>query len=422
MGLTWDEGPDCGGPYGPYRQSERLPIYRNHVDMLIDCGAAYRCFCTRGRLDELRERQRREKSRQGYDGHCRSLDPAEAGRRAESGEAHVVRFAMPRAGETVFSDGLRGELRFANVEIDDQVLLKSDGFPTYHLANVVDDHLMGITHVIRGEEWITSTPKHVCLYAAFGWDAPDFFHLGLLRNQDKSKLSKRKNPVSIFHYRDLGYLPSTFLNFLGTLGFSLSGDQERFSLGEMVEAFEWTRVSAGGPIFDQTKLEAFNADDLRAMNDDVLLETLRARLFSDDRLLPLVAQSKPRITRLDDFVGYVSLFYGGEVDYHPVAGEFRLKGKRSRNEVVDVLGKFLEDLERDPEARGFEVVALDAFARSFCERQGWKPKELFPLLRVAATGRTASPPLFDTLHLCGKDRVRLRLRAAIEFLRRGESF
>lgn len=422
LGLDWDEGPDIGGDRGPYRQSERLAIYREHVDTLLGTGHAYRCFCTRERLDTLREQQRRDKSRQGYDGHCRGLDAGEIGRRVAAGEEHVVRFAMPDDGETVVDDQLRGELRFANVEIDDQVILKSDGYPTYHLANVVDDHLMGITHVIRGEEWITSTPKHLLLYAAFGWEAPRFCHLGLLRNADKSKLSKRKNPVSVFHYRDLGYLPATFLNFLGTLGFSLPNDQERFSLDEMIAGFDWSRVSTGGPIFDQAKLDAFSADDLRALDDASVLALLRDRVLGDERLLPLVAQAKPRISRLDDFLPYVSFFFGGEVDYSQVATEFRLKGKRTRDEVVDILSRYVEELERDPEARGFTAAGLEAFSRAFGERHRWKPRELFSLLRISATGRTAAPSLFDTLQACGKDRVRLRLRSAIEFLRRGDAF
>ena len=262
LGLDWDEGPDVGGEFGPYRQSERLEIYAKEVETLLAKGRAYRCFCTRERLDALRVEQRASKGRLGYDGHCRHLPADEVARRLDEGEASVVRLRVPDEGETSFVDELRGTVRFQNTEIDDQVILKSDGFPTYHLANVVDDHHMGITHVIRGEEWITSTPKHVQLYEAFGWEAPQWVHLGLLRNQDKSKLSKRKNPVSIFYYRDLGYLPSTFLNFLGTLGFSMGGDVERFTLDEMIEAFDWSRVSAGGPVFDPVKLSAFSGEDI----------------------------------------------------------------------------------------------------------------------------------------------------------------
>jgi len=246
LGLQWDEGPDVGGPFGPYRQSERTSIYREHADVLLAKGAVYRCFCQRARGAGT------------YDRRCRGLSAEEAKRRADAGEPHVLRLMVPLDGETIVHDGLRGDVSFRNETIDDQILLKSDGFPTYHLANVVDDRLMGITHVIRGEEWLISTPKHVLLYDAFGWKPPEFHHLGLLRNEDRSKLSKRKNPVSVFHYRDLGYMPETFLNFLGTLGFSMGEDRERFTLQEMIDAFEWGKVKVGGPVFDPRKLYAFS--------------------------------------------------------------------------------------------------------------------------------------------------------------------
>ncbi len=414
LGIEWDEGPDVGGPHGPYRQSERLPIYREAVDHLLARGHAYRCFCSKERLDEIRKVQIANKQNAGYDRHCRDLDPAESGRRADAGEAHVVRMKMPLVGETTWIDELRGTQSFENRLVDDQVILKSDGYPTYHLANVVDDHHMGITHVIRGEEWISSTPKHVVLYEHFGWEAPRFYHLGLLRNADKnkSKLSKRKNPVSIFHYRDLGYLPETFLNFLGNLGYSFGDDQERFSLQEMIDGFDASRLSVGGPVFDPVKLEAFNGDDIRAMDRAELKRRIVDLCFNDARLDGLLEQTQERITRLDDFVPYVSFFYGGTLDYRGVEDKLRIK-KRTRKEVMDVLAALVEEIERDPEARAFEQAGLEAFTRRFCEAQGWKTKEIFSLLRIAATGRTAAPPLFDTLVLCGKDRVRLRLRDLI---------
>ncbi len=415
LGLRWDEGPDVGGDFGPYRQSERTALYREHVQTLLDNGSAYRCFCTPERLADLRKQQEAAKQNPGYDGHCRGVDPAEAQRRADAGEPHVIRLRVPDEGETVLHDELRGEIRIANAQIDDQVLLKSDGFPTYHLANVIDDHLMGITHVIRGEDWITSGPKHVLLYQGFGWEPPLFFHLGLLRNADKSKLSKRKNPVSVDHYRSLGYMPETFLNFLATLGFSMGEDKERFSLQEMIDAFDWSQVSPGGPVFDGAKLDAFQGDDIRAMDPAALRDALVAHAF-DGRLDTLVELSRERITRLDDFIPYVSFFFGGQVDYGPVAARLIPK-KREKKEVMKILKAYLEEIEKSPEGRAFTVEGLEAFSRDFCTRHEWKAKELFPLLRVAGTGRTASPSLFETLAALGKDRVRLRLRGALEFLR-----
>lgn len=417
LGLSWDEGPDCGGPFGPYRQSERLASYREHVDRLLKEGHAYRCFCTRERLDEVRRAQAAAKAAFGYDRHCRALDPSEADARAAAGEAHVVRMKVPLSGKTSFHDELRGEIEFDNAQIDDQVILKSDGYPTYHLANVVDDHLMEITDVIRGEEWITSTPKHVLLYGALGWAPPRFYHLGLLRNPDKSKLSKRKNPVSVFHYRDLGYLPQTFLNFLGTLGFSLGDDRERFTLQEMIDGFDWSRVSTGGPVFDQQKLEAFNGDDIRALDDDALHRLLSETVLAPERLLPMVRLAHERMPRLDDFLPYVAFFFGGSLDYGPVLDKLKLK-KRTRKEVTTILKVFLDEIERDRQARAFTAEALEQFGRSFCERHEWKTKEVFTLLRLAVTGRTAAPPLFDTMAVCGKDRCRLRIRDVIELLKR----
>jgi len=416
LGLTWDEGPDVGGPHGPYRQSERLSLYLEHLGGLLAAGKAYRCFCTRERLDAVRKQQMAAKaSFLGYDGCCRAIEPAESERRAAAGEPHVVRLRVPDEGSTIVVDRLRGEVAFAHAEIDDQVLLKSDGFPTYHLANVVDDHLMGITHVIRGEEWLSSTPKHVLLYAAFGWEAPEWYHMGLLRNADKSKLSKRKNPVSIIHYRELGFLPSTFLNFLATLGFSMGNDRERFTLEEMVEAFDWGKVSTGGPVFDVRKLEAFNADDIRALSPEGLYEQVLAHVLRPQRLNAMLGLAQERLTRLDDFVPYVSFFFGASLDYGPVVAQLRIKG-RTHAQSAMVLRAFVEEIEKDTEARGFTAGGLEAFSRRFCEQHGWKAKELFTLLRIAITGRVAAPPLFDTMALVGKDRARMRLRDLVDLL------
>jgi glutamyl-tRNA synthetase len=417
LGLSWDEGPDVGGPHGPYRQSERTHIYREHAHQLVQRGAAYPCFCSRERLDAVRKAQVARGDDPGYDRHCRALDPTESHRRIAAGEPHVVRLAVPRTGETVVHDQLRGEVRFENVRVDDQVLVKSDGFPTYHLANVVDDHTMEITHVIRGEDWLVSTPKHLLMYEAFGWEPPLFFHLGLLRNADKSKLSKRKNPVSVFHYRDLGYMPHTFLNFLATLGFSMGEDRERFSLEEMIEAFDWSRVSTGGPVFDPRKLESFSGDDIRALSVAELQEKIRAVVLEPARLGRILALCQERINKLDDFIPYASFFFGGAVDYDAVLPKLRIKN-RSTKEVMGIVKSYVEEIEKDPKARAFTTQALEAFSREFCERHGWKPKEVFTLLRIASTGRTAAPPLFDTLAALGKDRVRLRLRDLVERLRR----
>ncbi len=309
VGLAWDEGPDNGGPHGPYRQSERLPIYQKEVATLIESGAAYRCFCTAERLEAVRHQQRQQSLFVGYDGLCRALPRADAEARAAAGEPFVIRLAMPRSGETVFVDRLRGDVKFDNAQIDDQILLKTDGFTTYHLANVVDDHLMEITHVIRAEEWLSSTPKHVQLYKAFGWQAPEWVHMPLLRNPDKSKISKRKNPVSLDYYRDAGFLPEALLNYLGTMGWSISGDREKFTLDEMVAAFSFDRVSLGGPVFYLVKLSAMNADYLRALSDPEIVKRLRQWRLGDDRLQALVPLVRERMQRLDEFFPLTDFFF-----------------------------------------------------------------------------------------------------------------
>ena len=414
VGLAWDEGPDIGGPFGPYRQSERAEIYAAHAAQLIASGGAYRCFCTAERLEAVRHEQRRQGLFVGYDGLCRGRPREEGERRAAAGEPFVVRMAMPRTGETMFIDKLRGEVKFENAQIDDQILLKTDGFPTYHLANVVDDHLMQITHVIRAEEWLSSTPKHVVLYQSFGWQTPEWVHMPLLRNADKSKISKRKNPVSLDYYQDAGFLPEALLNYLGTMGWSIAGDREKFTLDEMVEAFDFGRVSLGGPVFDLVKLSAMNADYLRALPDAEIVRRLRAWRLSDEKLASLVPLVRERIQRLDEFVPLTDFFFSGDVDYAPVQKELALKN-RTPKDVMDALTAFGEELDA---ARDFSITGLDALARAFAEKSGWSTKELFMLLRLAATGKKATPPLFETLAGLGRELVRRRIRQCTEFIKK----
>jgi glutamyl-tRNA synthetase len=414
VGLQWDEGPDAGGPHGPYRQSERADIYRLEVAKLLANGSAYRCFCTAERLEAVRLEQRRQGLFVGYDGLCRGRPREEGETRAAAGEPFVVRLAMPRTGEIVFRDRLRGDVKFDSAQIDDQILMKTDGFPTYHLANVVDDHLMEITHVIRAEEWLSSTPKHVVLYQAFGWQAPEWVHMPLLRNADKSKISKRKNPVSLDYYRDAGFLPEALLNYLGTMGWSIAGDREKFTLDEMVAAFTFDRVSLGGPVFDLVKLSAMNALYLRELPDAEVVRRLHAWRLSDEKLASLVPLVRERIQRLDEFLPLTEFFFSGDVDYAAVAKDLLPKGKTPK-EVADALGTFSEELDA---ARDFSVAGLEAIARAFAEKVGWSTKELFMLLRLAATARKATPPLFETLVCLGRELVRRRIRQCVEYVKK----
>jgi glutamyl-tRNA synthetase len=414
VGLAWDEGPDRGGAYGPYRQSERLELYRREIATLLERGAAYRCFCSAERLEAVRHEQRRQGLFVGYDGLCRGRPREESLARVAAGEPHVVRMAMPRTGETVFVDRLRGEVKFDNAQIDDQILMKSDGFPTYHFANVVDDHLMEITHVIRAEEWLSSTPKHVVLYQAFGWQAPEWVHMPLLRNADKSKISKRKNPVSLDYYQDAGFLPEALLNYLGTMGWSISGDREQFTLDEMIEVFSFDRVSLGGPVFDLVKLSALNADYLRALDDRAIVERLRQWRLSDAHLTRLVPLVRERMQRLDEFIPLTDLFFSGDLDYAGVTRELVPKGRLPK-EVSECLLSFGEALDT---LRPFTAAALEPMVRAFAEKSGWTTKELFMLIRVAVSARKATPPLFETLEGLGRELVRRRVRLCGEVVKR----
>jgi len=413
VGLEWDEGPDVGGPHGPYRQSERFDTYRAHADRLLDSGAAYRCFCT---PEEL---ARRRKQRQagggggfGYDRLCRDLPEDEVRRKLQAGAPHVVRLRVPLEGETSFEDVVRGTVSVSNAKVDDQVLLKSDGYPTYHLANVVDDHLMEITHVIRAEEWISSTPKHVLLYEAFGWEPPAFVHMPLLRNADKSKISKRKNPTSLLWYREQGYLPEALLNFLALMGWSLGEDREVFGLDEMIEGFSWERVKTSGPVFDLRKLEWLNGEYIRAMTAEALLERLLAGPFTQhvdrpaDELLKITRLVQERIKRLAEFDELTGFFF-----------------EREPYEAADLIprkqdGAFVRGAL--PAARA-ALDALEEWApgpmedamRELAERLGCKRGALYMVLRVAVTCRKVSTPLFETMDVLGRDECLARIDEAL---------
>jgi glutamyl-tRNA synthetase len=417
LGLAWDEGPDKGGPHAPYRQSERSAIYREHAAELVKRGAAYPCFCSRERLDALREEQKARKQNFGYDGHCRGIAPEEAARRQQAGEAHVVRLAMPREGQSVVHDLLRGDVTIDNAQVDDQVLLKSDGFPTYHLANVVDDHLMGITHVIRAEEWLSSLPKHVRLYEGFGWKPPVFCHLPLLRNADRSKISKRKNPVSLNFYRGAGFFPEALINYLALMGWAMPDEREEFTLQEFVDTFTLERISLGGPVFDLAKLTWLNGKYLRRLSPPELLGRLRGGPLSDARLIEVLPLVQERIDTLEGFFGYAGFFFCGEVDYDADALAALVPKGRTPGETQKLLRALVEE-QLDP-LLDWRKEALEPAIRGFAERAGWPAAELFMTLRIATTGRAASPPLFETLAVLGKETCRRRLRRAAEVLKTG---
>jgi glutamyl-tRNA synthetase len=414
LGLSWDEGPDVGGPHAPYRQSERAQHYRDHAGLLLDRGHAYRCFCTEERLAALRVSQGGGGER-GYDRHCRGLDPGDGARRAVAGEPHVIRLKMPLAGTIEFIDQLRKKpQRWDAAQMDDQVLLKSDGLPTYHLANVVDDHLMEITHVIRAEEWLSSTPKHVVLYQAFGWEAPQWFHMPLLRNndKDKTKIAKRKNPVSINYYRDAGILPQALLNFLGQMGWSFGDNREKFTLEEMISVFSWDRISLGGPVFNLDKLTALNEKYLQEQSHEQLVDLAMAWRLNREFLLEVMPLVQRRMKKLSDLIPLTEFLFSGDLDYAPIAAELAIPDVAPR----DVAAGLRDFVERFEAQEGFRAAALDALAKQWCEARGWKTKPAYTLLRLAVTARRASPPLFETMEVLGKELTRRRLRQAADLI------
>ena len=415
LGLDWDEGPDNGGPHQPYRQSERLEHYRHCVGKLIDSGDAYPCFCTEERIADLRERQKAAKERLGYDGACREINKEEAQTRIEAGETHVIRLKVPADGETVFEDALRGEIRVANSEIDDQILIKSDGFPTYHLANVADDIAFGITDVIRAEEWLISTPKHVILYNALGETLPRFLHVSLLRNADKSKISKRKNPVSLDWFRQQGYLPEALLNFLALMGWSPEDENEVFDMQSFEDNFRVESLSTGAPIFDMTKLDWLNGMHIRQLPLTVLAQRLESENFLPDgvdqsqalEILPLVIE---RLTLLSEFTDKTSWFFSQPA---PPPAEDLIPKKSDSDTSMAALSAAAEALQAiDDFSPGMIGPCLD----SVLDKGGWKKPFLFMPLRFALTSRRDSPDLLEVISVLGKDRCVERLQNALKVL------
>ncbi|HZY62076.1 MAG TPA: glutamate--tRNA ligase [Edaphobacter sp.] len=411
LGLGWDEGPDVGGPFGPYRQSERTEIYREHADLLLANGTAYRCFCTAEELDVARKQQIAAKLPPRYPGTCRNLSPAQIEANLASHKPFVIRMAVPTEGSTTFRDELRGDITFDHNNVDDQVLMKSDGFPTYHLANVVDDHLMQITDVIRAEEWISSTPKHILLYKAFGWQLPRFWHMPLLRNIDKSKISKRKNPVSLIYYRQAGFLPEAMINFLGLMGggvpADLNGGTEQFTLAEMVEHFVFTNIRLGGPVFDLTKLKWLNGEYLRKLTPEAFYTALRSTVLSDDYLREIAALIQTRVETLGQFGDLTGFFFRDDVLPPP---EVFLPKKRTIEETLAFVADQLTTLE----ATDWTHEALEPALKKLGEEKSWSVKENFMLLRAIITGSTMSPPLLESMVVFGKARSLDRVRRFLE--------
>jgi len=411
LGLAWDEGPDVGGPHAPYQQSLRGDLYRQYADQLLDQGHAFRCFCTPERLDQLRSEQQRSGQRPGYDGRCMALSSAESDKLLAASTPFVIRMKVPREGICVVTDLLRGPIEIAWETVDMQVLLKQDGMPTYHLANVVDDHLMEITHVIRGEEWINSAPKHLLLYQYFGWPVPVLCHQPLLRNPDKSKLSKRRNPTSLNYYRRIGCLPEALANYLGLMGLSIAEGEEKFTLAEMIEQFDLKNISLGGPVFDVKKLAWLNGRWLREnLTDDDFADRMTAWALNRDNLMPIVPLVKQRVLLLSEVVPLTAFLLSGELNLSPE--NFKDK-KMSPAAIAKALAQVLAAID---ELTDWNKDTIAALFKQSAEELQLKLRDLLRPFYIAIAGTPASTPLFDSMEILGRDLCRARLRRALELV------
>lgn len=418
LGLDWDEGPHVGGSYGPYFQSQRLAIYHEAAERLIQEGRAYFCYCSSERLEAMRAEQQKMKLPLGYDRHCRCLTDTDRSQLTAQGIKPVVRFKTSLEGQTRFQDLLRGEVVFENSTIDDFVMLKSDGYPTYQMANVIDDHLMKISHVLRGEEWLSSTPRHIMLYDALGYKPPRFAHLPLILGPDRSKLSKRHGAATLMEYRDQGYLPETMFNFLALLGWSLDEKTELFTVDELITNLSLERISRTAAIFNKDKLDWMNGTYIRSLSIDDLTSRIFPFMEKDlpaevrrplninyvRQIVPLIRE---RIITLKDAAAYASFFFLEILEYDSA----KLIGKNmtadNTSDALKAVKTTLSSLET------FSRDSLETSLRQLAIDLGIKTGQLFNPLRVATTGRDAAPPLFETMEVLGKQRCLDRIDAAL---------
>ena len=420
LGLDWDEGPEVEGPYGPYFQSQRLEAYQRAGRVLIDGGYAYHCYCSKERLDEMRRERHRGKSVSGYDRHCRNMSPQERQQYEAQGTIPVVRFKMPFSGETSVDDIVRGEVTWQNELLDDFILLKSDGFPTYQLANVVDDHVMEISHVLRAEEWLSSTPRHLQLYSALGYNAPSFAHLPMILGPDRAKLSKRHGASSIMEYRDSGFLPEAMVNFMVLLGWSLDDKTELMSRDVLVENFSLERIGKAGAIFDKEKLLWMNGVYIRQLHEEELAERLLPFVerhhdggkgtVDKEYLLRIVPLVRERLKTLGEAGEATAYFFDNEMVYNP---DLLIQKGMDSGATLHALKRALDVLT---ELKAFDSGSLEETLRSVGAELGLSGRQIFGTLRVAVTGRSVAPPLFETMEVLGRVRCLERIDQAMRGL------
>jgi glutamyl-tRNA synthetase len=418
LGLQWDEGPEVGGDAGPYFQSQRTALYRRHAEELLAAGKAYRCFCSEERLALLRQEQEQAKMADGlgYDRHCRGLGSAEIEKLLAANTPHVVRLKVPDDRAVAFHDLIRGDITYDSAQLDDLVLLKSDGFPTYHLANVIDDHRMDITHVLRGDEWIASTPKHILIYEACGWAPPIFAHMPVILAPDGGKLSKRRGAASVLDYQRAGFLPEALLNFLALLGWAPGGDREIMTLDEMSAAFSLERVQAKAAVFDETKLEWMNGVYLQQHSVESLLGDVLAlwrtaglppqALADEGRLKKVIALFRERSRKIGEIAGNSLYFFRDPEAYDPAAAK-----KYFRPEALPLFDALLPRLAA---VEPFSRDALEGLYRQLAEELGLAAGKLIHPTRLAVSGVSFGPGLFEMLELLGRETVLRRLQRARE--------
>lgn len=413
VGIKWHEGPDIGGAFGPYRQSERTDIYRKYCQLLIEQKKAYKCFATPQELSEMREiASNKLGKRLGYDRRYRNLSPEEVANLEKEGRSYVVRLKIPLSGECIFKDAVKGRISCPWADIDDQILLKSDGFPTYHLANVVDDHLMNISHVIRGDEWISSTPKHLFLYESFGWTPPAFIHMPLLLGKDGKKLSKRKNPTSIFYYRDSGYLQEAFINFLSLMGYSMLNNKEIYNLEEIIREFEPIRIGTSGAYFDIQKLDWLNQQYLiNTIPEDTLWNRIKEWSFNDAFMQKLMPLCHTRMKTFGDFMQLCDFLFLNNLTY---TDELLCPNQLTKEKSASVLQAIIwsMDAQENWKRTGIEKASYEVSEKFDIHHK----KMVIPLLYGAIIGKRHGLPLFNSVELLGKDRTRARLLNAIQYL------
>ncbi len=426
LGLEWDESTDIGGPYGPYRQSERKAIYAKYARQLVEEGHAYYCFCTPERLREVREAQQKRKEDPHYDGTCRDMPLDEADRRIAAGEKHVVRFKTPREGSTTVHDMRRGDITVENRNVDDYILVKSDGLALYHLAAIIDDHLMKITHVVRGAEWLPTFPLHGLLYQAFGWESPEFVHLSVfLKPSGKGKMSKReagdlmKDGYSIFvkDLEELGYLPEAVVNWIALMGWSYDDHTEFFTMEDLVEKFSFEKINPSPAAINFSKLDHFNGLHIRNLSIPDLAKRIEPFFVNagyhpdDDLLIKIAPLLQERLKTLDEAVEKAEFFFREEVV--PVAEELIGKNLTAAEsiEVLEAAEKIIESLP------AFDLETIEEPMRGMVETLGWKAGQVFGVLRVAITGQQVSPPLFESMEIIGKKVCMERVKKGIELLR-----